>query len=330
MADRDAGSHSHLPEGNVWIIANPIAGGWWGRWRREEAIRFLQSRLHVSEVRWTQRRGDAEQWAREAAAGNVGLVICSGGDGTINEIANGLAGSPVALGILPAGTVNVIACELGIPFDPVKATVCILKGKTERLHIGCAEYPPLAGEQTTPDFPSSFILHPSSFHRRYFLFAAGVGFDAAVCRHVNTAFKRWGRKLAYCLDGLRLFLGYRSPQLRVTLDGAAPTACSELIVAKARSYAGRFYIAPEASLRKPDLDACMFLRPGRWNLVRYALGIARGKHTTYSDVLCRKAESIEVTADKPVYLQLDGDAVGTTPVRFTVLRDALSVVVPAD
>jgi len=328
MAESDSGSHSPWREGNVWIIANPIAGGWWGRRRRGAAIRFLKSRLHVGEVRWTQRRGDAEQWAREAAAGNVGLVICSGGDGTINEIANGLAGSPVALGILPAGTANVIACELGIPFDPVKATVCILKGRTERLHIGCAEYQPLAAEPVTPDFPSSFILHPSSFHRRYFLFAAGVGFDAAVCRHVNTAFKHWGHKLAYCIDGLRLFVRYRSPRLHVALDGAAPAACSELIVAKARCYAGRFHVAPDASLRKPDLDACMFLRPGRWNLVRYALGIARGKHTTYSDVLCRKAQSIEVAADNPAYLQLDGDAVGTTPVRLTLLRDALSVVVP--
>jgi len=323
MADRETGSRGQSPEGNVWIIANPIAGGWRGRRRREEAIRFLKSRLHISEVRWTQRRGDAEQWAREAAAGNVGLVICSGGDGTINELANGLAGSPVAIGILPAGTVNVIACELGIPFDPVKATVCILKGKTERFHIGCAEYHPLAAEPVGPDIPSSF-------QKRCFLFAAGLGFDASVCHLVNPAFKRWGHKLAYCIDGLRLFIRYRSPRLRVTLDGAAPTACSELIVAKARSYAGRFHVAPEASLRKPDLDACMFLRPGRWNLVRYALGIARGKHTTYSDVLCRKAQTVEVTADKPVHLQLDGDAVGTTPVRFTLQRDALSIVVPAD
>jgi YegS/Rv2252/BmrU family lipid kinase len=322
---------------NVWIIANPIAGGHTARRHRDRAIALLQSRLAVSQVRWTGRRGDAEQWAREAVAANVSLVIGFGGDGTLNELANSLVGSPAALGILPAGTGNVVASELAIPLDPLKAAQCLLEGKIERIHTGLAEYQPLTGEQLEGEQSSSFIVHRSSFvppssfpspAGRHFLFVAGLGFDATVCHSITPGVKRWGGRATYVFDGLRLFLRYRSARLNVALDGGAPIACSELIVAKGRFYAGRFVIAPDGSPRKPGFDACLFLRPGRWNLVRYAWGIAFGKHLTYSDVLCRKAQSVEVAADRPVFLQLDGDTVGATPVRLSAQRDALSVVVP--
>jgi YegS/Rv2252/BmrU family lipid kinase len=332
MSGENADIHNGILPGKVWIIANPIAGGVGMRRRLDEAIALLQSRLTVSEIRWTQRRGDAEQWAREAVADNIALVIGSGGDGTVNELANGLIGSQVVLGIFPTGTGNVVASELAVPLDPVQAVKCILDGKIERIHAGHAEYQPFADEQSGPERSSSCILHPSPFRepaQRHFLFAAGLGFDAHVCHQITPAMKRWGGRATYVFDGLRLFLRYQSPRLHVTLDGGAPVSCSELIIANGRFYAGRFTIAPDASPCKPDLDACLFLRSGRWNLVRYAWGIARGRHVTYPDVIYRKAQSIEVTADDPVYLHLDGDTVGTAPVRFAVRRDALSVVVPS-
>jgi len=316
-----AAIQAELSSDRVLLVANPIAGGRRGRKRLDEAIHLLRSHLTISEVRWTQNRGDAETWARESVAKEISLVIGWGGDGTLNEIANGLAGSAVALGILPAGTTNVIACELDIPFNPVEAAKCLLNGRKERVHLGCAEYSPLTNSSTDAKTASNRTT-------RCFFFAAGLGFDALVCHRVNPALKHWGRKAAYCFDGFRLFPGYRSPRLRVTIDNAEPVVCSELIIAKARSYAGRFCISPDASLHKPDLDACLFLRRGRWNLLRYAWGILRGKHLTYSDVACRKAQSIEVAADDPVYLQLDGDTVGMAPARFTVRRDALSIIVP--
>jgi len=335
MAETIGTFHSELSSGGIWIIANPIAGGHGARRRLDSAVALLKSRLTIHEIRWTKRRGDAEQWAREAAAHNVALIIGSGGDGTINELANGLAGSEVALGILPAGTANVIACELGIPFDPTAAANCLLNGKIERVNIGRAEYQPLPGTEPVAQRPSasafsssSFILHPSSF--RFFLFAAGLGFDAYVCHRVDLGLKRWGRKAAYIIAGLRLFLRYQSPRLQVALDGGPPVSCSELIVANIRSYGGRFQIAPDASFHKPDLDACLFSRPGRWNLLRYALGIMRGTHVKYPDVIYRKAQSVEVSTDRPVYLQLDGDTVGTAPARFTVHPSALSVVTPTN
>jgi len=322
MQRSNVGAHHEPFPARVWVIANPTAGGHRRQKRLNAAISFLQSNLPISVVRQTQCRGDAERWARESVANKVALLIGSGGDGTVNEIANGLAGSDVALGILPAGTSNVVACELGIPRDPVEAARGILGGQVERLHLGCAEYSPLAN--VSPDVNGVTGERAT----RYFLFAAGLGFDACVCHRVHRKLRRWGRKATFFFDGLCLLTRYRSPRLHVTLDGGAPTVCCELIVSKASSYAGRFCLAPEASLRKPDLDARLFLRPGRWNLLRYAWGIVRSRITIYSDVLCRKAQSIEVAADGVVYLQLDGDTVGRAPVRFTVRRDALSVVVP--
>jgi len=333
--------HPSSFNGEAWIVTNPIAGGRGGRRRLDEAIRFLKSRLPVSEERWTQRRGDAEQWAREAVAQNVALVVGAGGDGTVNELANGLAGSDVSLGILPIGTTNVIALELQIPLDLLEAAKCLLGGKAERIHVGRAEYQPFATEtpQTQIQNPQSAIQNPESAignpqlairANRCFLFSAGLGFDAYACHRVNLELKQWTPKTAYVFEGFRLFLRYQSPRLSVSLDGAEPIACSELIVCKARAYAGQFWVAPEASLRRPDLEACLFLRAGRWNLFRYVWGILRGKHAAYPDVLCRTVQSVEVTSDGLVYLHLDGDTLGTAPVRFSVERNALSVVVPPD
>lgn len=307
----------------TWVIANPIAGGKIGKQRLAKAIGILKKRLRVAELRWTGQRGDAERWAREAADRGVGLVIGAGGDGTLNEIANGLAGSDVVLGIVPVGTANVVAYELGIPFDPVRATESLLGGKIERLHVGVAEYEPLKDGDGAPQQAAQ------GRSRRCFLFAAGIGFDALICHKVNLELKSWTRKAAYVIDGLRLLAAYRSPRLNVRTDGEDRIECSELIVCKARAYGGRFWIAPEASMRKARLDVCMFLRGGRFNLLRYAWGVFRGKHPAYGDVVLRQAESVEVSAEGCAYLHLDGDALGTPPVKFGVMREALSVVTPA-
>jgi YegS/Rv2252/BmrU family lipid kinase len=307
--------------GDVWIIANPVAGGRGRQRRLGEAIARLESRLPVREVRWTRARGDAERWAREAAAQQVGLVVGAGGDGTVNEIATGLAGTRLAIGILPTGTANVIACELNIPTEPARAARVLLDGKTQRCHLGWAEYQPMEREAASDSAETSA--------ERAFLFSAGVGFDAYVCQGVRPGFKRWARKAAYVIDGLRLYARYRSPRLRVTIDGAESVECCELIVCKARAYAGRFFVAPNASLQRASLETCTYQRPGKWGLLHLVWGMLRGQHLKNPDFHCRETQSVEVHSDDRAYLQLDGDAVGTPPARFTVVRDAVSIVVPS-
>lgn len=320
MSSTQTGKCSSLPV-SVWIIANPMAGGHYGRKRLDEAIRLLQSRLPVEEVRWTKKRGDAGLWAREARERGIGGIFGAGGDGTLNEIANGIACSDVVFGVLPCGTANVIACEIGLPLDPVRSAGRLLAGKVERVHLGRAKFKPV--ENNSPADGSD------SESDCYFLFAAGIGFDAYVCHKINIPFKNVARKAAYVVDGLRLFLHYKSPRLSVVLDGGEPIACSELIVCNTRAYAGRLFVSPTASLHEPRLDVCLMQRPGRHNLARYAIGIALGQHTKFGDVAIRKAESIEVRAENAAYLQIDGDGVGFTPARFTVERGALSLIIPS-
>ncbi len=290
------------------------------RRRLDRALTLLQSRIPLVEIRWTQRRGDAQQWAGQAAAANAALVIGFGGDGTLNEIANGLVGSNTPLGILPAGTGNVLASELDIPRDPLAAAHALLAGRIEYLSIGRAQFSPPASSSSSQ--PAPLIPH-------YFLFSAGIGFDATVCGRITPALKRCFGRGAYIFDGLREYARYRSPRLQVSLDGGVPAPCSELVIANGHYYAGRFVIAPDASPRDANLDVCLFTRPGRWNLLRYALAIIVRRHTRLPDVLCRKVQSLDVTADRAVPLQLDGDTVGTTPARFTVCPQALAVVTPA-
>jgi len=305
----------------VWIIANPVAGGRTDKRRLDEAVALLKSRLDVKELRWTGQRGDAERWAKEAASRNVGLVIGAGGDGTANEIANGLAESNTALGILPVGTANVVACEFRIPLDSVEGAKTLLESRFERIHLGYAEFAPLPEHQERSGSAGERV-------GRYFLFAAGLGFDAYVCLRINLRLKRLTRKVGYCLDGARIFARYRSRPMRVSLDGGEPMVCSELVACNMRAYAGNYWIAPEASAHDPHLDVCLFLRPGRWNLLRYAWGIFRGKHPSLPDVVCRKTEAVEVSSETPIYIHLDGDTLGTTPVRLAIRPDALSVLIP--
>jgi len=305
---------------NAWLIANPTAGGVYGRRQLDEAIALLRARLPLEQIRWTAKRGDAENWAREAVQQEIDLVVASGGDGTVNEVANGLARSPVVLGILPSGTVNVVAIELDIPLHAVQAAEALLSGKIERLHLGHAEFAALPA----PDAASG----AGAPIGRHFFFAAGFGFDAYVCFRVNMGLKRLTRKGAYIVKGLQHFVRYRAPRLHVSLDGAPERLCSLAVFANTRAYAGRFWLAPAGSLVKPELDACLFLRPGRWNLLRYALGIMCGRHTKMPDVQCLGMQEARVRSEQPVYLQIDGDPLGTTPARLRIERDALSVLTP--
>jgi diacylglycerol kinase family enzyme len=202
-------------------------------------------------------------------------------------------------------------------------------GYTDKIHIGRAEYQPLPKEQrgATAIEADSDAASPSPEHR-LFLFGAGVGFDAYACLRVNLQIKHFARAAAYVLDGFRLLLKYRSPKLEVITDNHPPIECAEVIVSNTRHYAGQFKIAPEASFHDPNFDACLMLRPGKWNLMRYAWGIIRGRIVHLPDVQVRKVQTVEVRAKTRAFFHIDGDTVGTPPVRLTLLLNALTVIVP--
>jgi YegS/Rv2252/BmrU family lipid kinase len=253
----------------------------------------------------TAGRGDATRIAR--AARGAGTIVVAGGDGTINEAINGLAGARAQLALIPLGTANVFAAELGLPEDADGLARIAAAGAVRAIHLGQAA---LDG------------------NIRRFAMMAGVGFDAHVVANVPLGLKRATGKLAYGWQTLVEWLRLRPRRYRVTADGA-PHDCASAILAKGRFYAGRYVAAPEASLDRASFELVLFERGGRLAVLRYALALGLGRLHKAKGVRILRAREISIEGEaasvEPVHA--DGDLIGTLPARFTIAPERLSVLV---
>ncbi len=287
------------------IIYNPAAGQ--RRRRRFEAVmQALAAQGAAVTLQATTRRGDAEAFAREAVTGGYDRVVAAGGDGTINEAINGLAGSDMALAIVPLGTANVLAAEIGLGGRPADIAAAILRGVPRPIALG---------RITTAERARRFVM------------MAGIGFDAQVVAQVNPALKRLTGKFAYVAASLREML--RDPGLvfRVEVDGRVYQVASA-IVAKGHFYGGRFVACPEARLEEPALHVCLFGRTGRLHILRYAVALALGRLPRLPDVTVVRAQSIAVAGPSGEPMQADGDSDGHLPATIDVEDSALRLVFP--
>lgn len=287
------------------ILFNPAAGA---RRRRTllvalDLLRGLGMRPDVAD---TARRGHATELARQAAAAGVGVVVAAGGDGTIAEVAAGLAGSDSALGVLPLGTANVLALELGLPRAPDRAAAVLAMGRTALLHPGLARYPD-GGE----------LL---------FVQMLGAGFDAAVVHRLPPRLKRVLGKGAYVLQTLREMPRYRFPPIGVRLDGRAETAAS-VIVTKGRLYAGRFLLAPGADPRQEGFHVALFRDSGALAALRYAAALPLGLLPRLPGVELVRAREVALDG-AGIPAQADGDAAGHLPATIGPAPRPMRIVVP--
>jgi YegS/Rv2252/BmrU family lipid kinase len=292
---------------DLLVIFNPTAGWWRGRRLRATLARLEGLGCRVT-LKRTGARGDAEAFAREAAgpaARPVDLVIAAGGDGTINEVVNGLAGDAgprLTLALLPMGTANVLANEIGLGRNPAAIARGIADGAARPIALGRA-------------------------NGRCFTMMAGVGFDAHVVAGLDRRLKRLLGKGAYVIESLRQLSRFGFPRYRVVVDGVAFEAAS-VIVARGRFYGGRFVCAPEAGLETARLHVCLFTRGGRWAVLRYALALVLGFLPRLADyrVVAGRHVLIEGPQGDPV--QGDGDIIARLPVTIDLDPTALSLVVP--
>jgi YegS/Rv2252/BmrU family lipid kinase len=297
------------------VIANPFAGSRPAA-RTQAALAGMLRRLKAGgceiELRQTGRRGDAEQFAHHAAlqassgAAPWDVLAVAGGDGTINEVVNGLAagghGWPLPLAVLPFGTANVLAAEIGVASRD-DAVTAILRGCARSAHVGIA-------------------------NGRCFTMMAGVGFDAHVVRGIAPAVKRRLGKSAYGLEMLRQLVRYPFARYGVTIDGVSYDAAS-VVVAKGRYYGGRFVCAPAACLGDPGFQVCLFESSGRRAAVTYALALGTGglAHRADYRILPATSVRIEGPADDPV--QGDGEVLTKLPVEIALASQPLRLWMPA-
>ena len=295
------------------IVFNPAAGRRRERRRRElEKAREILWRAGISaELRGTQGPGTATGIAREEAERGTQLVIVCGGDGTINEVVNGLAGSQVPMAVLPAGTANVLAKELGIPWDIPRAAELIARGERRRIALGK-------------------VTRTKTGDSRYFLCIGGAGPDGVMIYSVDLGLKAKAGILAFWMEGFRQLAMYGFPHFRVTTEGKV-AAASMVIVGRTKHYGGPFRITTEADLFGEEFEVAVVTTRSRVVYLAYLPLLWMGRLRRMRGVDFWKAREVrcDPMADPYVYAQVDGETLGRLPVVFEIVPDALTIVVPS-
>ena len=283
------------------IVHNPIAGR-----RRRAVLRTVIGELErrgcsVSE-QVTGGAGDGEVLARAASPDDFDMVVAAGGDGTVNEVVNGLSESPLPLGLIPVGTANVLSTEIGLPADARTIAAALAEGPLHR-------------------------IYPGLMNGRRFLLMVGIGLDAEAVMTVNLVLKRgWGHG-AYLWSALRCWLRHRPPELHVVVDGKARRS-RWVIVAKSRHYAGRFIVVPDARLDVPNFQVCLLDGAGRLAGLRYGTALLLGRLARCRDVRIIPATTVSIAAPAGVPVQVDGDYAGATPLEISLDRDGMLLAMP--
>jgi YegS/Rv2252/BmrU family lipid kinase len=303
-------SSSHSSDSSQFfavIIANPTSGngGFPLQTRRfDETLAFLRGHGWKVDLWYTQAAGEGEQLARKAVIQKANLVIAAGGDGTINEIIQGLVGSETALGVLPNGTVNVWARELGIPLDDARARSVLVNGQTRRIDLGCV-------------------------NGRYFLLMVGIGFDGEVTHVVERKpLKRLGI-LGYTLAVLWLGPGYRGFPVVARIDGyVVKTRALQIFAGNTQLYAGAVKFTWQAQCDDGLLDLCIVRKRNLWGRLVVAKDFLLRRKQRRLWVHYDTFKTLKIETPEPVPFQIDGEAAGYTPAQFSVTPGILKVIVP--
>jgi YegS/Rv2252/BmrU family lipid kinase len=295
---------------HITLIYNPLAGGLRGP--VSSALLDAQKALGKYTAKVSAVATDAPRvagrMAADAIACGADLIVVAGGDGTINEVAEGVAGSDVPLAILPAGTANVLACEMGVPKNLLKAAEALHSYSPERISTG---------RIVSRDEPP-----------RSFLLMAGAGLDAHIVYSLNYTLKRRLGKAAYWLAGFQQF-GKTLPEFAVRAGGREYIA-SFALISKVRNYGGDLEIAREVSLFDDEFEIVLFQGSQSWRYVKYLAAVAVGQLKAISGVTVLRAGEVELSHahDRRVYVQVDGEFAGHLPARIEIVPASLTMLIP--
>jgi YegS/Rv2252/BmrU family lipid kinase len=284
----------------ILVIYNPAAGRS-RRQRLDAVVAGLQAAGCDVLLRATTRRGDAEAFARESRMQDHDVLLAAGGDGTINEVVNGLTAAAPPLALCPMGTANVLAAEIGLMVAPEAIVHAVLHGTVRE-------------------------IWPGDANGRHFLMMAGVGFDAEVVAGIAPRLKRALGKGAYVVETLRQLVRYRYPRFRVVIDGVAHDAASA-IIANGRFYAGRYVVAPQARLETPAFQVCLFRAGGPLAVLWYGTALLLDLVPRLPGVTLVSGARVEVSGP-PGPVQGDGDIIATLPLTATVAPQPVRLLTP--
>lgn len=287
---------------SVHIILNPAAGA-----RRRGLLDAVVERLKrggaTVTLDLTERAGHATQLARRAAErGEADVIVAAGGDGTINEVARGLLGQGVPLGIIPLGTANVLAIELGLRPRAAEVADMLLSGPAHLVGTGVVD-----GE--------------------IFLMMVGIGFDGVVVHAINPRLKRLWGKGAFVWAGVKEWLRGPGRDIRLVADGREKRA-QWAIVVNGRYFAGPYVLSREGDISQPGLTLFLFRKGGRFALVRYLIALGLGRVAKLPDVEIIPARQVRFLEPEGLEVEVDGDARGSLPQTIEQGTRFLRLVVP--
>jgi len=314
------------------LLYNPLSGG--RRARRLADVEAAQSILQNAGVEAayapTRAASDATEQTRQAIAEGCDTIFACGGDGTIHDVLQGLVGTKAALGIIPLGTANSLAHDLQLPLAPTDAARAALTAKPRRIAVGQVDYQDFAGSRAS----------------RYFTVTVGIGVDAHLFYKLDPLAKRRLGMAAYCAKATHLWLTHKMKNFEVEIkEGIAnkrqsrQAEVSQLLAVRIGNFGGVLrQLAPGASLDRDDLRLVLFHTRSRLAYLRYVLRGLFGTnwkvpgiellHST--NAICRDVSSSTTAATNPrIFVEADGELLGTLPAEVSVVRDALTLLTPA-
>jgi YegS/Rv2252/BmrU family lipid kinase len=282
------------------VILNPTAGS-------PEHIRSWQERIESiardCPVLITSQSGDAERLARRSIEQGFTRIVAAGGDGTVNQVANGLAGSNCVMGVLPIGSVNVFAMELGLPLHNLHRCWDIIKDANVRM----------------VDLPSA--------NSKYFVQLAGVGLDAQVVKETSIAFKRSFGPLSYLISAAQI-AARQPPKLFIQSEHTSLEEGSFVLVGNGRLYGGPFPFFKHAITDDGVFDVVIFKRLGYLEIIKYLQDVVFSSNINVPEVEYFQTRELRITCEQDVPLELDGELAGNCPVDFQIRERALRVLAP--
>jgi len=287
----------------IKLIINPNSKPLRVRIFLSSMLRILEEGGYEADIYWTRGSEDTTAVAQEAAAsGRYRVIVAGGGDGTANEVINGVVGHPVTLGLLPLGTSNVLMRELGIPLDPLKAARLIVKGHRKRFDLG-------------------------RVNNRYFALMVSCGYDAYSIEKTSLWIKRIAGKYAYILAGFVHYCQYRPRLIRVTLDGASMEG-TFVVISNARLYGGNYQLTPEARMDDGLFDVFIYKGRSKGRFFYFGLRVMAKRSGHFADVGYYRARKVHLESDERVPCQADGDLIGDLPRDVEIVPKAIEIICP--
>ncbi len=283
------------------IIVNPTAGGAGRKLFDDVVARLPDDRFEV-EILKTGAPGDVETMARKIDRDSCDGLIIAGGDGSINEAVNGWHELSPPYGIIPIGTANVLALEIGLEIRADMVARVLRDGRTA-------------------------ALYPGLVNGRRFVQMAGIGIDAQVVEGVSTKLKKYIGKGAYIFEFIKKLSSTIPPEYEIILAGERHRA-GAVVASNGRLYGGNFHIAPAASISRPEFQISLFKRRGRVAVLSYAMALARDRLPQADGIQTLAGTELEIIAPAGEPIQADGDIVARIPARISVMTTPIDLMVP--